>query len=226
MSGATILAVFSSSLPETFFVPRTVPATAILFKEPDVLLTARQNAFKSKPKRSCKKTILPLGRIKKTLSPLTKKISNVFQPFSNLKSKLYSKAGLSCLVPKLLRPFDPLIEKIRCKLGLDEVNDFMPGNECNPNSCINPILETKIVTNDLGLPNTDFLTRGRVSTLDDCFRDMSKAKYGSRVRAKILDDVSCEKFRYQNICEELIDQNLVLYEEDCRSPGYEFLMLN
>ena len=163
--------------------------------------------------------------MKKGLSPLTKKISNVFQPFSNLKSKLYSKAGLSCLVPKLLRPFDPLIEKIRCKLGLDEVNDFMPGNECNPNSCINPTLETKIVTNDLGLPNTDFLTRGRVSTLDDCFRDMSKAKYGSRVRAKILDDVSCENFRYQNICEELIDQNLVLYEEDCRSPGYEFLLL-
>ena len=190
------------------------------------MLTARQNSFNSKSKRSCKKTILPLGRIKKSLSPLTKKISNVFQPISNLKSKFYSKAGLLCLVPKLLRPFHPLIEKIRCKLGLDEATEFMPGNECNPNSCIDPALETKIVTNDLGLPNTDFLTRGRVSTLDDCFRDMSKAKYGSRVRVKILDDVSCENFRYQNICEELIEQNLVLYEEDCRSPGYEFLSLN
>ena len=219
LEGATILSVFSSSLPETFIVPRTVPATAILFKEPDPLSTARNSLYKKKPKRACAQTILPLGRMKKKLSPVMNTISKVTQPISSLKSRFYNKLGLSCLVPKLLRPFHKLIEKITCKLGLDIENEYMRGSLCNPLNCNETSLETKMVTNDLGLPNTDYLMKNRVTTYDDCFRDIPKATYGSRVLAKIVDDVSCNDYRYMRICEELINQDQILMEENCRSPG-------
>ena len=48
---------------------------------------------------------------------------------------------------------------------------------------------------------------------------MKKVTYGSRVLAKIVDDQPCEDVRYQGICQELIFQNRVLFEENCRSPG-------
>ena len=34
-----------------------------------------------------------------------------------------------------------------------------------------------------------------------------------------VDDQPCEDIRYQGICQELIFQNRVLFEENCRSPG-------
>ena len=71
--------------------------------------------------------------------------------------------GLSCLFPRLLRPFHPIIEKFRCKFGLDTVDEQVEGNSCN--ICDEPTLENKIVTNDLGLPNLDYLIKGKVTLI-------------------------------------------------------------
>jgi len=143
---------------------------------------------------------------------------------------MYKKLGFSCLFPKFLRPFQPLIERLTCKLGLDEDDSeergFMKTSDCNPDSsanppytCTEPSIENKIITRSHGLPNMDFMIEDDVSTYDDCFPEMTKATYGSRVLAKLVDDVSCEDTRYQTICQEQSVQNRVLFEEDCRSPG-------
>ena len=219
LPGATILAVFSSSLPETFVLPRTVPATAILFKEADARPISRKTSFFKQRQKACSRAVLPLGNVKKKLSPITKKISKITQPFTSLKSKIYNKLGLSCLVPKLLRPFHPFIEKVSCKFGLNTEDEYVEGKFCSRNNCNEPSLENKVVTNDLGLPNLDYLIEGQVSTMSDCFKDMPKVTYGSRVLAKIVDDQPCEDIRYQGICQELMIQNRVLFEENCRSPG-------
>ena len=71
----------------------------------------------------------------------------------------------------------------------------------------------------------DYINKGQINTLDDCFEDMVKVTYGSRVLAKLVDDESCEDVRYQALCQEQTIQNRVLAEEDCRSPGYIFLTL-
>jgi len=210
--GATVLAVFSSSLPGTFLIPRTVPATAILFKEPDLLSTSRKYSHSSSHHRSCPKTFLP---------PVLNKLSKVTQPISTIKSSLYRKLGISCFFPRLLRPFQPIIERIGCKLGFDadEDNGFMEAPACDLDSCREPSIEDKIVTRSLGLPNMDYMIQGQISTMDDCFGDMIKVTYGSRVLAKIVDDQPCEDPRYQNICQEMTVQNRVLFEEDCQSSG-------
>ena len=102
----------------------------------------------------------------------------------------------------------------------------MKTSDCNPDSsanppytCTEPSIENKIITRSHGLPNMDFMIEDDVSTYDDCFPEMTKATYGSRVLAKLVDDVSCEDTRYQTICQEQSVQNRVLFEEDCRSPG-------
>ena len=115
-----------------------------------------------------------------------------------------------------------------CKLGLDGDGDngFMKMHEsCNAAACSEASTEDKLITRDLGFPNMDDLNRGQINTLDDCFSDMVKVTYGSRVQAKLVDDQSCEDVRYQSICQEQMIQNRVLLEEKCRSPGYKFLTI-
>lgn len=143
---------------------------------------------------------------------------------------MYRKLGVSCLFPKLLRQFQPLIERLTCKLGLDEdeseARGFMKTSECKPDSsanfpytCTEPSIESRIITRSHGLPNMDVMIENDVSTYDDCFPEMTKVTYGSRVLAKLVNDVSCEDPRYQAICQEQSVQNRVLFEEDCQSSG-------
>ena len=227
LEGATILAVFSTALAGTFLIERTVAATAILFSEAEER-EASSKQFSSTPhfssniKASCPRT--PLTKVKRRIQPVLDILSKITKPVSTAKSKVYQKLGLSCLFPKLLRPIEPIIEKVTCKLGLDEdeveSNGFMKMKTVNCSSCLDPSSEIKTVTRSLGIMEpVDEILENEVSTLDDCFDDMRKITYGARVLAKLVDDASCEDPRYKDICEELIVQGRVLNEEDCQSIG-------
>ena len=111
-----------------------------------------------------------------------------------------------------------------CKLGLDseEENGFMKTTSCDQDTCQEPSIETRTITHDLGFPNMDHMIQGQTSTYDDCFPEMEKVTYGSRVLAKLVDDVNCDDPRYEAICQEQMLQNRVLFEEDCRSTGYVY----
>ena len=87
-------------------------------------------------------------------------------------------------------------------------------------SCLEPSSEIKQVTRSLGMmEEIDEILENEVSTLDDCFDDMKKVTYGSRVVAKLVDDVSCDDPRYEGICEELMTQGRVIDEDSCQSEG-------
>ena len=146
------------------------------------------------------------------------------QPMSNFKFNLYHKLGLSCLFPKFLRPVQPAIESIRSSLGLgtyEERKGFIDSAPCSCNMCKKPNLENKPITRNLGLPNMDYPTYEKVvTTMDQCFQDMDNVTYGSRVIVKLVDDQPCSDPKYESICEEQMNQNRVLYEEDCQASWY------
>lgn len=226
IGAGNVLAVFSTAIAGKFLVERTVNATAILFTEadPDNPSSKESSSVPFPPnfKPSCPTT--PLTKVKRKIQPLLNKISKITQPVSKVKSKIYQKLGISCLFPKLLRPFEPIIEKVTCKLGLDEdeveSNGFMKMKIMNCSSCLDPSSEIKPITRSLGVMDPmDEILENQVSTFDDCFEDMKKITYGARVLAKLVDDVSCEDPRYEKICEELMAQGRVLNEEDCQSIG-------
>jgi hypothetical protein len=89
---------------------------------------------------------------------------------------------------------------------------------CNATACKDPRIEDREITRDMGLPNLDFMVDGMVSTLDECFDDMPKVRYGSRVLVKIVDDGSCDDPKYASICQEMIEQNRIVSEDDCQTP--------
>ena len=71
---------------------------------------------------------------------------------------------------------------------------------------------------EVGIPNFDFMMEGRVNTLDDCFPDMEKITYGTRVIAKLVDDQSCDLPRYSSICQDLLQRNRTVLSESCKTP--------
>ena len=230
INGAVVVAVFSSAIPGTFLIPRTVPATAAIFTEPDDTLLSRisrQSGYSpSHRHQSCPRAVIPLGRKLNTvqkkianspLSVITNVISRIQSKTSPVKARIYQKLRLSCLFPKLLRPFAPTFLYLRCKLGLED-DGFMETPPCSATVCREPTIEDRVITRDRGLPNLDFMIEGQVSTMDDCFDNMKKVVYGNRVQAKLVDDESCENPRYQPLCQEEIDQNRVLLEQNCLSP--------
>ena len=127
-----------------------------------------------------------------------------------------------CLFPKLMRPFEPIIQSFKCKLGLNE-DGFMENPPCNESTCLNPEIEDRPITRDRGLPNLDFMIEDMVSTMDDCFNDMTKLVYGSRVLIKAVDDESCDDSRYSDTCKELLEEDRVIMEDSCTSPRYEHI---
>ena len=148
---------------------------------------------------------------------ITEPFSILTQKMSYVKSRILQKLGLMCVIPKLTRPFEPIFEYARCKLGINQDN-FMETPPCNATACIDPSVEEREITRDMGLPNLDFMVDGMVSTLDECFNDMPKVKYGSRVLVKIVDDESCDDSRYESMCQEMMDQNRIVLEDDCQTP--------
>ena len=110
------------------------------------------------------------------------------------------------------------MKHIKCKLGLDE-DGFMETPTCNATECMNPMITDREITRDLGLPNLDFMVEDTVSTMDQCFPEMEKVTYGSRVLAKLVDDQPCDDPRYESICKEAMEMNQVIVEEDCKTAG-------
>ena len=231
LSGAVVISVFSSNLPDTFVVPRTLPAIAILVSEPAIpsLSSRSEQSVEDRP-QSCPRPVINAGSAikfkKQKISPAVIKLSNILEPFkklvspiSNLKSRVYQKLKLDCLFPKLLRPYQPMFKYFRCKLGFPE-DEFMQTPPCNVSVCVNPKIEEQEITRDLGLPNLDFMIEDQVNTMNDCFGDMANVLYGARVRAKLVDDESCDDPRYRKICQELIEQNRMLVEESCENSRY------
>ena len=226
INGATVLSVFSQSLPGTFLIPRSVPATAALFTEPILLPISRQSP-QTQHQHACPRPVIPLGetlaRVQSKISPLTEiysrltaPISKITSRISSLKSNILDELRLSCLFPRILRPFDPIFEYTRCKLGLND-DGFMETPPCNATLCREPSLQDRPITRDLGIPNFDFMMEGRVSTLDECFPNMDKIDYGARVIAKLVDDESCDDPRYSSICQDLMQQNRTVLEESCET---------
>ena len=233
INGATVVSAFSSSISGSFVVARSVPATAVLLAEPVlpiIPLTSRQSSHSSSSDHhSCPRPIINVGAKLKTaekkLSPILAIFSIIFKPIikfnsliSNMKSRIFQKLGLMCVIPKLTRPFVPFFKHFQCKLGLNE-DDFMDAPPCNATVCIDPNIEDREITRDIGLPNLDDMVDGMDSTLDDCFADMTKVEYGSRILAKLVDDMPCDDPKYNATCEELVEEKRMISEDDCQSPG-------
>ena len=93
INGAVALAVFSSSAPGTFAVPRTAPATAVLIAEPNVGRISRQSSRPMEHRQqSCPNTIIPLGRKIKTveskITPILDQFSIITTPITRIQSKM------------------------------------------------------------------------------------------------------------------------------------------
>merc|ERR1719350_1314661 len=58
-----------------------------------------------------------------------------------------------------------------------------------------------------------------VETIDDCFQDMQKLRYGARVLIKTTDDESCDDPRFSDTCQNLFEENKVIMEDTCASPS-------
>ena len=232
VNGAVIVSTFSSELIGTFVLPRTVPATAVLLTEPIIPIIPRQsNERPSSHHFSCPRPVINVGakintatkkisqaleRFKKVIDPILSLHGKISATISNLKTRVYQKLGLMCFLPKLIRPFQPYLEYTRCKLGLNE-DEFMEPPPCNISRCIDPKIEDREITRDLGLPNLDSMVDGMASTLDDCFDDMEKVDYGARVLAKLVDDESCDDPRYESICKDLISEDRIILDTSCQS---------
>ena len=226
INGATVLSVFSSSLSGSFLIPRIIPATAALFSEPNIASTSRQSESNLHP-HSCPRPVIRVGetlkRVQNKISPLTEIYSRVSNRFSRIASKISTiksniseRLRLTCLLPKIFRPFMPILEYTRCKLGLNE-DGFMKTPPCQENSCVEPNVQDRPISRDMGIPNFDVMTEGKVSTLDECFPDMEKIEYGARVIAKLVDDQSCDDARYSSICQEALQENRTVSVESCQT---------
>jgi hypothetical protein len=144
-----------------------------------------------------------------------KRIEKVQAKVGRIKMRAYDKLNIACLVPKIIRPFEPLLLYIRCKLGLDE-DEFMEAAACNEMQCEESI-EDKPITHDIGPAPMTMMNLG-VQTMSDCFGEMREIMYGARVLSKIVNDKSCNDPRYQQECEELMTQDRVIMEDTCQTP--------
>ena len=229
LDGATTLAVFSTNLPGSFVLARTVDATAVLIAEPPLpLLIPRQLSNSQQNENHCPRPIINVeAKINRTttklepflnrISKITDTITKLQSTFSDLKSRIFQKLGLMCLIPTLMRPFDPLVKKLKCKLGLND-DGFMNSPPCNISSCLNPKIEDSLIEMDRGLPNLDFMIEDMITTMDQCFDDMEKVTYGARVLAKLVDDASCDSQKYIKICQDAVSENRIVFEDRCKTP--------
>ena len=257
LTGAVVISVFSTSLPGNsgFISPRTVPATSVLFSEPDVNVPgttiSRRSSSTSMAGTSCNRPIFPLGgaikaaqtfqgwlidqtvqefvpsKIKPLLMKAVQRWSGLFNDITTLasltKTKAFEDAGLACLLPKLRRPFEPILEHFRCKLGLVE-DDFMEAPPCNPIICNKTETEEREITMGKDIPDMDLL-KLKVQTKDECFPGMTKVVYGARVLVKSVDDLPCSDPKFDGVCQELFEKNQIIIEENCLSARYVYSII-
>ena len=206
-------------MSDTFVIPRAAPATAFIVKESESPnARRRQSSDESQQCQNSKGTLL------KTISEITKPI---FTPISALKSKVIRSLGAECHGPRVLRPFESTLERLRCKLGLTD-DRFMPTPPCDYSKCVKPVLQESQITRDMGFSNPEDSLTG-ANSRGDCFADepaFEPITFGVRIQATILDDVDCDDYRYHKMCQEALLQNRMIVEEDCKSAGYIKLYVN
>ena len=146
---------------------------------------------------------------------IRKRMEKAQARFGTAKMRMYDKLRISCLFPRIIHPFQPIFEYARCKLGLED-DGFMEAAKCDEMRCEESV-EEKTITRDLG-PIPMKMMDLEVETMADCFEEMREIKYGARVLAKIVDDVSCSDPRYAQECEELMKQDRIVDENKCSTP--------
>ena len=219
--------MYSSDFEQSgFLIPRTVDATAVIFTEPDEAIPrtsiSRQSTYgNSHHNQACPRPIIGLGakinQIKDRKSHLfskqLKRLEKIRARFGAVKSRVVDKLGIGCVVPKIIRPFEPIFRYLRCKLGLED-DEFMEAAQCNAMRC-EESLEEQVITNDR--PALMIGMSLDVQTMSDCFGEIREVTYGSRVLAKIVRDQSCDDPQYQQICQDLFNEGRVIEEDNCRT---------
>ena len=122
-----MLSVYSSDLAQSgFYIPRTVAATAAIFTEPDETIPrtsiSRQSSYgNAHHNEACPRPIIRLGakinqikdRKSRLFSKVLKRVEKVQARLGAVKMRVVDKLGIGCLVPKLIRPFEPMFRYFR-----------------------------------------------------------------------------------------------------------------
>ena len=229
ISGAVVLSVYSSDLsPSGFLIPRTVDATAVFFTDsvdtiPRVSLYMQYYNDNSHHNEVCPKSrpkIQPYSILQQEnrKSPLLRNVSRQIKKeharIGRTKMRVFNNLGIGCLVPKVTYPFETMFRYLRCKMGIKD-DEYMDAAQCNAVTCEESISEEKVITNSR--PTTLRMMNLDVQTKSDCFKDVKEVKYGVRVLAKLIRDASCDDPEYQQICQELLNENRVIEEDECRT---------
>ena len=214
VSDGLVLSAFSSEMNSTFAIPRIAPATAFVMKESDNPISRRASGYNSIAK-SCRATKSSKGALIRKFSEIG---SSIFSPLSAAKAKILRSLGFECYGPRFIRPFEPLIERLICKLGLED-DRFMPTPPCNFEKCVKPLLQENEIDRDTGFANPeDSLQEGTAYSNADCFSDREPVRFGLRVITTLLNDAPCEDEKYQEMCQEALLQNRVILENQCTTP--------
>ena len=133
-----------------------------------------------------------------------------------LKAQVFDVLGIHCLIPTLIKLYEPLLLEMRCLLGLDSDSTFKVPR-CESSQCYQTENEVRGITRHLDIPSDLDITNLRVRTQADCFPKLQKIRYGTRILTKLVDDQSCEDVRYAALCDELLRQDRVIMTETCNS---------
>mgnify|MGYP001271307234 CR=1 FL=1 len=95
----------------------------------------------------------------------------------------------------------------------------MEAAPCDSSICSKSEFEGRDITMSKPIPSM-VLMQLSIETIDDCFEDMTKLVYGSRVLVKALDDESCDDPRFSDMCQELLKDDKVIMEDSCKSSRY------
>ena len=251
LTGAVIVSVYSteSSVNSGFMVQRTIPATAVIFSQSNINVpdTTSRQSVSSVVGGSCNRPVFEQGQHVKTsirfekwpmhqtvkhVAPSQLKspaetairrwstlLSSVSKRSSLIKAKAWQYVGLACLFPKLFRPFNPIFQQIRCKLGLKE-DEFMEAPSYDTISCSDSNIEEKEITMEKEIPDLKTVNF-QVRTYSDCFPDEAKVMFGARILIKLVDDLPCNDPKFESKCQELFEQQQVIFAEDCADPRLE-----
>ena len=101
------------------------------------------------------------------------------------------------MIPKLGRPFEPILEHFRCKLGISE-DEYMEVPPCDSTICSASEIEDRERTMTKPIPSM-VLMNISMETIDDFFQDMTKVQYGVNAVINVLDGDSCDDPRLQEL---------------------------
>ena len=90
----------------------------------------------------------------------------------------------------------------------------------NQISCSESKIEEKEITMEKQIPDLKIINL-QVRTKDDCFPGKPKVMFGARILIKLMDDLPCNDPQFESSCQELFEQNQVIFTEDCIDSRFE-----